>query len=59
MQILGSKVKKCPWCIWILSALLDQGQRNANLRIVSNSNELNGTWNIPLVSRKQRKSEKP
>ena len=47
MEILGSKVKSCPdWCIWIRSALLDQGQRNANLRIFSNSNELNGTSNI-------------
>ena len=47
MQILGSKVKGCPdWCIWIRSALLDQGQRNANLRIFSNSNALNETLNI-------------
>ena len=47
MQILGSKVKGCPdWCIWIRFASLDQGQRNANLWIFSNSNELNGTWNI-------------
>ena len=47
MQILGSKVKGClDWCIWIRSASLDQAQRNANLWIFSNSNELNGTWNI-------------
>ena len=47
MQILGSKVKGCPdWCIWIRSASLDQGQGNANLWILSDSNELEGTWNI-------------
>ena len=49
MQILGSKVKSCPdWCVWIRFALLDQCQRNANLRIFLNSNELNGTSNILL-----------
>ena len=53
MQMLGSKVKSCPdWCIWTRSALHDQGQRNANLRIFSNSNELNGTSNI-LLSKSQ------
>ena len=47
MQILGSKVKSCSdWCVWIRSALLDQGQRNGNLRMFSNSNELNGIRNI-------------
>jgi len=47
MQILGSKVKGCPdWCIWIRSASLDHGQCNVNLWIFSNSNELNGTWNV-------------
>jgi len=47
MQILGSKVNDCrDWCIWILSASLDQGQGNANLWFFSNSNELNRTWNI-------------
>ena len=47
MQILGSNAKGCPdWCIWIPSALLDQGQGNANLWIFLNSYELKGTWNI-------------
>ena len=40
-------MKSCPdLCIQIRSALLDQGQRNANLLIFSNTNELNGTSNI-------------
>ena len=61
MQILGSKVKGCPdWRIWIRSASLDQGQRNANLRIFSNSNQLNGTWSILFSeSQVEKLSEKP
>ena len=61
MQILGSKVKGCPdWRIWIRSASLDQGQRNANLRIFSNANQLNGTWSIVFSeSQVEKLSEQP
>ena len=61
MQILGSKVKGYPdWRIWIRSASLDQAQCNANLRIFSNSNQLNGTWSILFSeSQVEKLSEKP